>query len=694
MRPAKDFLAEIGTEELPPKALKGLMLAFANNVEENLRQQRLSFSDIHAYASPRRLAVVVFELASSQEDQEVHSKGPPVSIAFGGDGKPTPAGLAFAKKCGVAIDELARETTDKGEWLSHRSIEKGISAAELLPGCINAALEALPISRRMRWGNSDIEFVRPVHWVVLLHGKTTVPGEVLGISAGNQSQGHRFLAAGPLTINDAGSYLSVLERKGFVLADFAARQSRIEKDVAAAAADCGGVAVGSDSLFEEVTALNEWPVAVAGQFDASFLSLPREVISATLTDHQRYFCVAGADGELLPAFVAVSNIVSKNPEQVRLGNERVIRPRLADAAFFWAADQRDPLDAWRPSLKDVVYQRGLGSMHDKSARVAKIAAVAAKTLGADVNAVKRAAVLAKCDLLSDMVGEFPELQGIMGHYYAQASGESVAVAEAIGEQYKPRFAGDKLPVSTAGCCLAVADKLDTLCGIFALGKKPSGNRDPFGLRRGALGLVRILIERRLDLDLDALIVQAVSLQKPAGKNDVAADVYDFIVDRMLAYYRDEGNISPEMFAAVREQRPSSLVDFDARVQAVASFVLLDSAASLAAANKRIANILRKAEYAVGAALDPTLLGVGAERDLYTALGAARDDVGPLLSERRYSEVLTRLAELRQSVDAFFDDVMVMTDDDVLRLNRLTLLSELRAQFLNVADVSRLSIGKG
>lgn len=694
MSGAQDFLVEIGTEELPPKALHSLMLAFAENVERNLVAQRLAFSDVKAYASPRRLAVIVTDLADSQEAREITSKGPPVSVAFNADGNATPAANAFAKKCGVSIDKLGRSSSDKGEWLSFTAIEAGASSAELLPGCITAALEALPVPRRMRWGDSEVEFVRPVHWVVMLHGKKVVACEILGFQAGKHTKGHRFLAPDMLTVKEPGAYLALLEHEGFVIADFAVRRAIIEASVEAAATECGGTAMGSDALYEEVTALNEWPVALTGHFDASFLELPREVIVATLTGQQRYFSIAGPDGELLPAFVAIANLVSTDPEQVKRGNERVIQARLADAAFFWKADHQHPLEHWQEALKGVVYQRGLGSLFEKSARVAALAEAAATEIDADTPAVARAAMLAKCDLVAAMVGEFPELQGIMGRYYAQASGESGLVCAAIGEQYLPRFAGDALPVSDTSCCLAIADKLDSLCGVFVLGKKPSGNRDPFGLRRSALGLARIVIERELNVNINALIETAVGLQPPAAGGDVSVAVYDFIIERMRGYFHDRYNIGAEVFDAVRERRPASLLDFDRRIRAVASFVTHDAAASLAAANKRIGNILRKANYAGSAALVPSLLVEGAEKALHDALSCARDDIKPLLRQHLYTDVLARLATLRSDVDRFFDEVMVMDEDAALRENRLILLAGLRAQFLEVADISRLSIGKG
>lgn len=693
MSTTADFLVEIGTEELPPKALLSLRDAFAEKLQDALHEQRLDFVAAHAYASPRRLAVIVTDLAMAQTDRETEIKGPPVSIAFDSDGNPTPAATAFAKKCGVPIDQLGRRRSSRGEWLLHRSLEAGVAAAELLPACVQVALDALPIPRRMRWGSSDVEFVRPVHWVVLLHGTTVVPGEILGVAAGNLSRGHRFLSPEPLAIDVPKNYVALLRDSGYVLVDFAARRAKIEASVRDLATECGGAVIATDALYEEVTALNEWPVAIAGQFDASFLSLPREVIIATLTGHQRYFSIAGPDGALLPAFITIANLESTDPAQVRAGNERVIRPRLADAAFFWKEDQQEPLSSWEKDLKQVVYQKGLGSLSDKSARVASLAQSVATELGGDVPAVERAALLAKCDLLSGMVGELPELQGVIGRYYALASNESQEVADAIGEQYLPRFAGDTLPVSVVSCSVAIAERLDTLCGIFALGKKPSGSRDPFGLRRCALGLVRIVIERELDLDLKALIALSVGAQGVSSDENPSEAIYAFIVDRMRAYFRDRDGLSAEVFDSVRVRRPDSLLDFDARVRAVAAFVALDSAARLAAANKRIANILRQAGHTNSAAVDVALLGDGAEKTLFMALVAAREDVSPLLNRRDYAASLTRLAELRAPIDNFFADVLVMVEDEKLKRNRLSLLAELRAQFLDVADISRLSIGK-
>ncbi len=696
MAAAADFLVEIGTEELPPKALRKLKDAFGEALADGLRRNRLDHEDVSTYGSPRRLAALVSSVALTQEDRSKRMKGPPVSIAIDDDGEPTKTGLSFAKKCGVDFGALGREKSEKGEWLSFDAIEKGQPAAELLADIVADALNALPIPRRMRWGSHDTEFVRPVHWVLMLHGKNTVPGFVLDIPCGNVTRGHRFHAPGKIKIPEPGKYLSLLRQKGQVIADFDERREKIVQGVAEEANKLKGTAMTNAELVDEVTALTEWPAAMTGKFDKSFLMLPKEVIVATLTSHQRYFPVVDSKGELLPAFVVVANLDSKKPDIVRDGNERVIKPRLADASFFWKTDLKSPLGSRVDALQNVVYQKGLGSMHDKCIRIAALATLIAKQLGMDPKTVTRAAVLAKCDLLTGMVGEFPELQGVMGGYYAEAGGEEEAVAEAIGEQYLPRFAGDYLPTSGAGQVLAVSDKLDTLAGIFVLGKKPTGNRDPFGLRRAALGVIRILIEKGLDIDFDEVLKAAI-LQQPSAGADVDAvrdELHDFVIDRLRRYYLDQDcGITTEMFEAVRAKRPSSLIDFDERLKAVAAFSRLEPSASLAAANKRTANILRQAEYKDRGKLDAKLLDDKAEVALYEALKNAEKSVQPLLEKRAYAEALTELSKLRQSVDAFFDDVMVMTDDEATRNNRLALLAELRGLFLNIADVSRLTPGQ-
>jgi glycyl-tRNA synthetase beta chain len=691
---SNDFLVEIGTEELPPKALRTLMDAFAADLASAVDEARLEHGAVHAYASPRRLTVLIDALAEAQDDRKLVQKGPPVKIAFDDDGNAKPAAIAFAKKCGVALEDLGRESTDKGEWLVHEGVEKGRSAAQLMPELVEKALAALPIPRRMRWGAGDAEFVRPVHWIVMLHGAKVVDGSVMGISTSNCTQGHRFHGNGDVVIKTPGEYLQRLEKDGYVIADFERRRELVRTGVEGEAANAGGRVVDGELLFDEVTALVEWPVPLTGQFDKAFLELPREVVVSTLTGHQRYFPIENDAGELLPDFITVANIESKDPDEVRRGNERVILPRLADAAFFWDSDKRKPLASRADALREVVYQQGLGSVHDKSTRVASLAQWIATQLAADGDTVTRAAMLSKCDLVTGMVGEFPELQGIMGRYYALASNEPQAVADAVGEHYAPRFAGDALPQTDAGRILALADKVDTLAGVFVLGKKPSGNRDPFGLRRAALGVVRIIIECGIELDLPELLAAACALQ-PKGKvdaSDAADELLQFISERLRRYFLDaDSKLQTETFDAVRRRAPASLLDFQLRLEAVQAFLDMEEAQSLAAANKRIANILKKAEVDDAGEVAEGLLQDDAEKALFAALAAARDETRPLLAERNYRAALQRLASLRGPVDDFFDDVMVMTDDEALKRNRLALLAGLRALFLDIADVSRLSI---
>ncbi|MCP4300527.1 MAG: glycine--tRNA ligase subunit beta [Gammaproteobacteria bacterium] len=694
MSKADDFLIEVGTEELPPKALRSLMEAFGRGLAAAIDEAPLARGDVHSYASPRRLAVLVNDLARRQDARKVEQKGPPLSVAFDKDGGPTPAALAFAKKCGVAVADLERAKTDKGEWLVFDAVKKGKTAAELMPALIERTLASLPIPRRMRWGAGDTEFVRPVHWIVMLHGKDVIDASVLETAAGNTSRGHRFLSSGAITITQPKSYLSTLEKKGHVIADFNRRRDMVRDGVNAAAIDAGGHVVNGESLYDEVAALVEWPVPLIGRFDEQFLALPREAVISTLSGHQRYFPIADDDGALLPRFITVANLESKDPDQVREGNERVIRPRLADAAFFWDSDRRKTLASREDVLREVIYQRGLGSLYDKSRRNRALATWLASKLNVDKAHVERAAALAKCDLLTGMVGEFPELQGTMGRHYALSDGEPGVVADAIGEHYQPRFAGDDLPLTETGQILAVADKLDTLAGVFSIGKKPTGNRDPFGLRRAALGVVRIFIEGGLDIDLKALLAKAVDGQ-PKGKFEsdaLVAELYAFITDRLRRYFLDrDAGLATETFDAVMVREPASLVDFDRRLAAVQTFARLEQAESLSAANKRIANILRKAGDPQGFTIKKKLLQHEAEQALFNALDNARQKVRPMVEARSYAEALNELADLRGPVDRFFDDVMVMADDDDLKNNRLALLGELRALFLDVADISRLSL---
>jgi glycyl-tRNA synthetase beta chain len=696
-----DFLVEIGTEELPPKSLAALGASFRDGLVAGLDDAGLAHAAASAYFTPRRLAVLVRKLADQQPEQRIERRGPPVSAAFDAAGKPTRAANAFAEACGVAVADLERVTEAKGEFLFCRTTRPGRRASELIPALVQAALDALPIARRMRWGAGSVEFVRPVHWVVLIHGDHAIEGEILGTPAGRMTRGHRFHAPKPIALRSPGGYLAALERRGHVVADFEARRDRIRAGVAQAAQAEGGEAVIDPDVLDEVTALTEWPAPIAGRFEARFLELPPEVLVATLQDHQRYFPVRGKDGALLPLFVAVANLESRDPAAVRAGNERVVRPRLADAAFFYAADRKTSLASRREALAGVTFQAQLGTLADKTARVTALAVQIAQVAGQEPAHAQRAAELAKCDLLTAMVGEFPELQGVMGRDYARHDGEPEEVAAAIAEQYLPRFAGDALPATGAGLSLAVADKLDTLVGIFAIGQKPTGTKDPFGLRRAALGVLRILIETGIALDLRALIETALAsvradLLRASEKvavpfsDELADEIYGYMMERLRAWYLEGGGgVTTEMFDAVLDTRPASPLDFNDRIRALAAFLALPEASSLTAANKRIANILRKAGEQPSPRVDPGLLTDVHERKLATEIEALRQDVERLVTARRYGEALSRLASLRASVDAFFDHVLVMAEDVRVRANRLALLAALSRLFLHMANLSRL-----
>ena len=683
----RDFLFELGTEELPPLALPELERSLAASIRAGLEAAGLPHGALHAYAAPRRLAVLVHELVDTQPEQRIKRRGPPVNAAFDKQGAPTRAATAFADSCGVALDELGRITEGKGEFLYFEGSKPGASTASLLPGIVQAALDALPIPKRMRWGASDAEFVRPVHWLTLRFGDDVVAARLLDTDAGANTRGHRFHAPQELALRSPSAYADTLREHGYVIADFAERRERIRTQITACATRLGGRVVQDDALLDEVTALVEWPIAVEGRFEDRFLALPREVLISTLQEHQRYFPVEDAHGALTPWFITISNIDSREPQRVREGNERVVRPRLSDAAFFHAQDRKQALHAWRAGLDRVTFQTKLGSIGDKVRRVQDLATHIATALGGDGARAARAAELCKCDLLSAMVGEFPELQGIMGAYYAAADGEDAEVAAAVREHYLPRGAGDALPTTRTGSIVALADKLDTLAGIFATGQKPSGNKDPFGLRRAAIGVLRIVLEQKLDLDLAELAQIAVAAQ-PVGTEDTAREVLDYVMERARAYYADHG-YAAELFDAVLATGVSRPLDFDARMAALAAFGRLPEAESLAAANKRIANILRKSESPASAAIDATLLQEPAERALHAALEALSADVTAALAARHYDAALTRLASLRPSVDAFFTDVMVNADDAALRANRLALVARVRALFSGVADLSRL-----
>lgn len=682
-----DLLVEIGTEELPPKALKVLSERFAEELGNRLRDAQIALSEISAFATPRRLAVRVAQLATIQPAQTIERRGPAIAAAFKADGQPTPAALGFAKSCGVALDALARVKTEKGEWLSYRAELPGQPTRELLPVMIDAALAALPIPKRMRWGARSEEFVRPVHWVVVLHGNDVVPAEVLGISSGRETRGHRFMGTPRITLDSPAEYLTRLADEGRVLADFATRRARILAQVEAQAGALGCRAIFDDALLDEVTALVEWPTPIVGTFDAHYLEVPREALIATMQGNQKYFPLETADGRLSNRFVTISNIESAAPEFVRDGNERVIRPRLSDAAFFFDKDRRTPLAARTAQLADIVFERRLGSLGQKSERVMRLATDLATAFGADPAHAARAALLSRCDLVTEMVGEFPELQGTMGRYYARHDGEAPEVAAAIGEYYRPRFAGDALPETPAGRTLACADRLDTLVGIFAVGGAPTGDRDPYALRRAALGCLRLCIETGTPIDLAQALAYAAA-GYPAEIAPQIEQVIDFIRERSRGYFLERG-YAGDVIEAVLSTRPTIPNDIARRIAAVGEFMRLPQAATLAAANKRIANILKKTEDARD--------DVGTERlhePAERALAAAVTDTAAAseadLARADYTAYLSHLAGLHDAINAFFDTVLVMAEDRALRDARLALLRRIHRMFLRVADIALVS----
>ncbi len=688
-----DCLFELGLEELPPKAMQALSQGFAEGMRQALAVAELEHGEIHAFAAPRRLALHIESVARRQEDSIEILRGPPTRIALDEDGNPTKAGTAFAKKCGVSFSDLERESTDKGEWLIHRAERSGQPIETLAQGLLEQAIGKLPIPKRMRWGNSDESFVRPLHWLVAMVGDAILDVSLFGIAAGKQTRGHRFHAPAATEISHPSEYASLLMSL-HVVADFDERRSRVATAIAEAADALDGKVAEDQELLDEVTALVDWPVAVNGTFDRRFLALPREVLSSTLKVHQRYFPVLSKSGEATEHFITVANIESADPTQVKLGNERVVAPRLADAEFFWNNDREQPLATRRAALDKIVYQRELGSLGEKTARVVRLCDTVGSLASLDAGLAKAAAELSRCDLVTDMVGEFPELQGVMGAYYAGADGTDPEIATAIRAFYQPRFAGDSIADSNTGRIVAIADKVDTLAGIFAIGKRPTGNRDPFGLRRAALGLIRTLIEGQIELDLPALLSEAVSLQ-PVDVSDhpeLVDDLYDFVVDRLRNYEQQQLCADqPDWFEAVAARRPHSLLDFHQRLEAVSTFVEQPAAEALAAANKRIANILRSAGTDANGSLDPEALDGEAERKLLVAWQSVSEAVAPGVTARQYKDVMLKLAELREPVDAFFDDVMVMADDIAVRRNRLALLAAVRGLFLEVADVSELAV---
>jgi glycyl-tRNA synthetase beta chain len=686
----RDFLVEIGTEELPPKSLFTLTQAFADGIVRELSAASVEYGAVQWFATPRRMTVLVKDVAERQPDQQITRTGPSVANAYDASGQPTKAALGFAASCGTTLEALQQVDGPKGRVLQFVGTKEGAATITLLPEVVNASLRTLPIARRMRWGAGEDEFVRPVHWVVMLFGADVVDTTILGIAAGRHTRGHRFHAPGELAVDTPSGYCALLREQGSVVADVAERRERIRQGVTELAKSLGGHAVIDDELLDEVTALVEWPVPVAGQFDPQYLELPAEVPIATMQDHQRYFPVRDAQGKLMNTFITVANIASRDPSKVRDGNERVVRPRLADAAFFWTQDRSRTLASRRDDLRAVTFQSQLGSMFDRSERIKQIAASIAKATKSDTGLAERAAELAKCDLLTAMVGEFPELQGTMGKYYAQHDGEPGEVCVALEEQYLPRFAGDRLPQTASGRAVALADKLDLIAGIFSIGQKPSGTRDPFGLRRAALGILRIITETGLEVDLHELVRQAVALQPVTSKDDAVAAIVAYINERLRGIYLEkDASITTEMFDAVLATHATSPLDIDARLQALKAFLSLPESSSLAGANKRIANILRKSGAEAAAAVDAKLLSDAAERKLHDHVVALQAQVDPAFAARNYEQALRLLAVLKDDVDGFFDSVMVMHEDAAVRANRLGLLAQIRSLFMRAADLSKL-----
>ena len=684
----QNFLVEIGTEELPPKALKTLATSFADNVEAELNQAGLSFDKIEWFAAPRRLAVKVLNLTTQQPSKEIEKRGPAVSAAFDAEGKPTKAAEGWARGCGITVEQAERIATDKGEWLVHRAKIEGQPTKNLLNDIVANALAKLPIPKPMRWADKTVQFIRPVHTVTMLLGDELIEGEILGVASARTIRGHRFLGEKEFEIQHADQYPQLLREKGSVVADFNERKAEILAKSQAKATALGGVADIEESLLEEVTSLVEYPNVLAAKFEERFLAVPAEALVYTMKGDQKYFPIYDKDGKLLPHFIFVSNINPEDPTAIIEGNEKVVRPRLTDAEFFFKTDLKQKLVDRLPRLETVLFQQQLGTLKDKTDRIEQLAGEIAKQIGADEAKAKRAGLLSKCDLMTNMVFEFTDTQGVMGMHYARHDGEDEEVAVALNEQYMPRFAGDELPKSLVASAVALADKFDTLTGIFGIGQAPKGSADPFALRRAALGALRIIVEKNLPLDLEDLVKKSAALfgDKLTNQN-VVSDVVDFMLGRFRAWYQDEG-IAVDVIQAVLARHPTRPADFDARVRAVSHFRTLDSAEALAAANKRVSNILAKADAAIGE-INLTACVEPAEKALAEAVLALRTEVQPLIAKGDYTAVLDKLANLRAPVDSFFDNVMVNAEDPALRQNRLAILNTLQGLFLQVADISVL-----
>ncbi|WP_057833147.1 glycine--tRNA ligase subunit beta [Colwellia sp. TT2012] len=682
------LLIELGTEELPPKSLKTLAIAFYDNIKSQLDSHNLTYSDIKWFATPRRLAVQVFDLVDKQQDKIVEKRGPAVNVAFDDAGNASRAAQGWARSNGIDVEQAERLVTDKGEWLLYRATVAGKYVTELVPDMVTTALSKLPIAKPMRWGSERIQFIRPVHTLTMLFGSEIIAGEALGVSSSNQVQGHRFHHEGLVTINHANDYQAELI-KAYVEVDFNVRQSKIVAQIKQVAKDIDAVALIDEELLNEVTALVEWPVTLVGTFDEKFLNVPAEPLIYSMKDHQKYFPVTDHQGQLVNKFIFVANIESKDPNTVIFGNEKVIRPRLADAEFFFKTDKKQSLASRLASLESVLFQKQLGTMKAKSERIATLSQFIAEQLNENAQDAYRAGLLSKTDLMTEMVLEFPQVQGTMGKYYALHDGENENIAQALEDQYRPRFAGDSLPEANIGCAVAISDKIDTLVGIFGINQAPKGDKDPFALRRAAIGSIRIIIVKQLDLDLAVLINKSIELfgDKLVNKN-TASDVLEFIMGRFRAFYQEQG-IRVDVIQAVLAKKPSAPLDFEKRIKAVTFFGKLPEAATLAAANKRVGNILAKFEGELYQAFNKDLATEQAENDLANIYQEISLKVAPLMADKNYQAALTELAQLKTPIDTFFDSVMVMSDDEAVKINRLTLLNEIRNSFFAIADISVL-----
>ncbi|MEZ9199899.1 glycine--tRNA ligase subunit beta [Shewanella sp. 10N.286.54.B9] len=685
----ENLLIEVGTEELPPKSLRKLAESFLSNFTDELKKAELSFESAVWHAAPRRLAININQLALAQADKVVEKRGPAVAQAFDADGNPTKAAMGWARGNGITVEQADRLKTDKGEWLLHQAKVVGVETKSLIAAMAQRSLDKLPIPKPMRWGNNSTQFIRPVHTVTMLLGSEVVEGELLGIKSDRIIRGHRFMGKPSFELDHADNYLSALKEQGKVEADYAVRKAQIKADAEAAAAKIGGVADLEDDLLEEVTSLVEWPVVLTASFEEKFLDVPAEALVYTMKGDQKYFPVFDDAGQLLPNFIFVTNIESKDPQQIISGNEKVVRPRLADAEFFFETDKKNSLESRLSSLETVVFQKQLGTIKQRVERISTLAAYIATSIGANSEEAARAGLLSKSDLMTNMVMEFTDLQGTMGMHYARLNGETEAVAVALAEQYKPKFSGDTVPTAAVSICVALAEKLDTLVGIFGIGQAPKGAADPFALRRAAIGVLRICLENNLPLDLVDLIAQAQALHGENLTNDKTPEqVLEFFMGRFRAWYQDQG-VGVDVILAVLARRPTAPADFESRIKAVAHFRTLEQASALAAANKRVSNILAKVEGELPATIDDNLLVEAAEKALAAKLAELQPQLAPLFAAANYQEALALLASLRESVDTFFEDVMVMADDEALKNNRLALLSSLREQFLHAADISLL-----